>query len=95
MPLLYTGVNDEHKFCQHIKLFVLACFFIYRSKDYTAPVNFVSAGLRKTAAEEQQQKEEEDSDDSDDGGPSAPPPSRGIAPKKLQMVNIIFVGCFF
>nr|ABC69927.1 STIP [Tetraodon nigroviridis] len=57
------------------------------SKDYTAPVNFVSAGLRKTAAEEDQQKEEEGSDDSDDSGPSAPPTSRGIAPKKLQMGN--------
>lgn len=64
--------------------------FIYRSKDYTAPVNFVSAGLRKTAAEEDQQKEEEGSDDSDDSGPSAPPTSRGIAPKKLQMVNCVF-----
>lgn len=57
-------------------------------------MNFVSAGLRKTAAEEKQQKEEEGSDDSDDGGPSAPPASRGIAPKKLQMVNI-FLRVFF
>lgn len=56
-------------------------------------MNFVSAGLRKTAAEEKQQKEEEEgSDDSDDDGPSAPPPPRGIAPKKLQMV--IFCVCF-
>lgn len=66
----------------------LFCLFIYRSKDYTAPVNFVSAGLRKTAAEEKQQKDE-GSDDSDGSGPSAPPLSRGTAPKKLQMVNII------
>lgn len=60
-----------------------------RSKDYTAPVNFVSAGLRKTAAEEKQpqQKQEEDSDDSDGDGPSAHPPPRGAAPKKLQMVK--------
>lgn len=60
-----------------------------RSKDYTTPVNFVSAGLRKTAAEEKQpqQKQEEDSDDSDDNGPSAHPPPRGAAPKKLQMVK--------
>lgn len=72
-------------------------FLFYRSKDYTTPVNFVSAGLRKTAAEEKQQKEEEGSDDSDDGGPSAPPASRGIASKKLQMVNLFFVCvlCFF
>lgn len=68
-------------------------FLIYRSKDYTAPVNFVSAGVRKSAAEEKQQKEEDDSDDSD-GGPSAPPASRGIAPKKLQMVNL-FLSVFF
>lgn len=70
-------------------------FLIYRSKDYTTPVNFVSAGLRKTAAEEKQPKEEEGSDDSDDGVPSAPPASRGIAPKKLQMVNLFLCVCFF
>lgn len=57
-------------------------------------MNFVSAGLRKSAAEEKQQKEEEGSDDSDDSGPSAPPASRGFAPKKLQMVNDFFL-CFF
>ncbi|XP_028314316.1 tuftelin-interacting protein 11 [Gouania willdenowi] len=60
-----------------------------RSKDYTAPVSFVSAGLRKTAAEEEQSKAERDSDDSDDNLPAAapppPPPPRGSAPKKLQM----------
>lgn len=70
------------------------CFFFvlfFRSKDYSVPVNFVSAGLRKTAAEEKQhqQKGEGGSDDSDGDGPSAPPPPRGTAPKKLQMVNII------
>lgn len=55
-------------------------------------MNFVSAGLRKTAAEEkQQQKGEGDSDDSDGDGPSAPSPPRGSAPKKLQMVN--FIAC--
>lgn len=53
-------------------------------------MNFVSAGLRKSAAEEkQQQKTEGGSDDSDDDGPSAPPPPRGTAPKKLQMVNFL------
>ncbi|KAF3850889.1 hypothetical protein F7725_012661 [Dissostichus mawsoni] len=58
------------------------------SKDYTAPVNFVSAGLRKSAAEEKQQKAEGGSDDSEDEGPSAPPPPpRSTAPKKLQMGN--------
>ncbi len=53
-------------------------------------MNFVSGGLRKTAAEEKQheQKGDGDSDDSDDDGPSAPPPPRGTAPKKLQMVNL-------
>ncbi|XP_030624450.1 tuftelin-interacting protein 11 [Chanos chanos] len=50
-----------------------------RAKDYSAPVNFVSAGLRKTAAEE---KQEEGSDASDEDGP--PPPPRATAPKKLQ-----------
>lgn len=54
-------------------------------------MNFVSAGLRKTATEEKRQKEE-GSDDSDGSGPSAPPLSRGTAPKKLQMVNIIFLS---
>ncbi|XP_061906818.1 tuftelin-interacting protein 11 [Entelurus aequoreus] len=58
-----------------------------RSKDYTAPVNFVSAGLRKSAAEEKQPKEELDSDTSDDT-PLAPPPPRSSAPKKLQKGNI-------
>uniref|UniRef100_A0AAQ4R1K7 Tuftelin-interacting protein 11 n=1 Tax=Gasterosteus aculeatus aculeatus TaxID=481459 RepID=A0AAQ4R1K7_GASAC len=50
-----------------------------KTKDYTAPVNFVSAGLRKAAAEEKQQQEKEEggSDDSEDDGPSAPPPARG------------------
>lgn len=65
---------------------------LYRSKDYTAPVSFISAGLRKTAAEdkEQQQKGEGGSDESDDESSSAPP-ARGIAPKTLQMVNLLFV----
>uniref|UniRef100_A0A667Y7T4 Tuftelin-interacting protein 11 n=1 Tax=Myripristis murdjan TaxID=586833 RepID=A0A667Y7T4_9TELE len=62
-----------------------------RSKDYTAPVSFVSAGLRKTAAEEKQQQKAEagsdDSDNDDDDAPAAPPPPRGAAPKKLQMGN--------
>lgn len=59
-----------------------------RSKDYTAPVSFVSAGLRKSAAEEKQEvKEEEGSDESEDDVPVAPPPPRGTAPKKLQMGN--------
>ncbi|XP_030274210.1 tuftelin-interacting protein 11 [Sparus aurata] len=58
-----------------------------KTKDYTAPVNFVSGGLRKSAAEEKQLKGEGVSDDSDDDGPSAPPPSRSTAPKKLQMGN--------
>uniref|UniRef100_A0A8C1RC86 Tuftelin-interacting protein 11 n=1 Tax=Cyprinus carpio TaxID=7962 RepID=A0A8C1RC86_CYPCA len=52
-----------------------------RSKDYSAPVNFVSAGLRKTAAEEK--VEQKGSDDSSDGG-DAPPPPRAAVPKKLQ-----------
>lgn len=55
-------------------------------------MNFVSAGLRKTAAEEKQLKGEGGSDDSDDDGPAAPPPSR--APKKLQMVNLVMCDLF-
>lgn len=54
-------------------------------------MNFVSAGLRKSAAEEKEQKEESSDDSDDDGVPSAPPASRGIAPKKLQMVNNVFL----
>ncbi|XP_036382847.1 tuftelin-interacting protein 11 [Megalops cyprinoides] len=53
-----------------------------RAKDYTAPVNFVSAGLRKTAAEERQQQR--GSDDSETEGDGLPPPPREAAPKKLQ-----------
>uniref|UniRef100_A0A8C7C9Q5 Tuftelin-interacting protein 11 n=1 Tax=Oncorhynchus kisutch TaxID=8019 RepID=A0A8C7C9Q5_ONCKI len=58
-----------------------------RSKDYSAPVSFVSAGLRKSAAEEKQQQQQIDggSDDSDnDNSPPAQPPPRDTAPKKLQ-----------
>lgn len=68
-------------------------FFTPRSKDYTAPVSFVSAGLRKTAAEERQQQQERGSDDSDDDSPPAPPPPRTTAPKKLQMVKL-FASAF-
>ncbi|XP_062872018.1 tuftelin-interacting protein 11 [Trichomycterus rosablanca] len=51
-----------------------------RSKDYTAPVNFISGGLKKTAAEEKQKG----SDDSDDENEEVPPPPRATAPKNLQ-----------
>ncbi|KAG9354558.1 hypothetical protein JZ751_001271 [Albula glossodonta] len=53
-----------------------------RTKDYTAPVNFVSAGLRKTAAEEREQQR--GSDDSETEGDAPPPPPRETAPKKLK-----------
>lgn len=62
-------------------------YIFFRSKDYSTPVNFVSAGLRKTAAEEKQQDKEEGSDDSEEDAPAVPPPTRGIAPRKLQMVK--------
>ncbi|KAF6729605.1 Tuftelin-interacting protein 11 [Oryzias melastigma] len=55
-----------------------------RTKDYSTPVNFVSAGLRKTAAEEKQQEKDEGSDDSEEDAPAVPPPR---APRKLQMSN--------
>lgn len=62
------------------------CAYFLRSKDYTAPVSFISAGLRK-GEEKKQQKDPDDSEESDDGGSAAPPPpSRGVAPKKLQTV---------
>ncbi|TRY84761.1 hypothetical protein DNTS_027444 [Danionella cerebrum] len=51
-----------------------------RVKDYSTPVNFVSGGIRKTAAEEK--AEQEGSDDSNDG--DAPPRPRVPATKKLQ-----------
>ncbi|KTF82103.1 hypothetical protein cypCar_00034866 [Cyprinus carpio] len=53
-----------------------------RSKDYSAPVNFVSAGLRKTAAEEK--VEQKGSDDSSDGG-DAPPPPRIVKPIEAKL----------
>ncbi|MGH0140691.1 UNVERIFIED_CONTAM: hypothetical protein FKN15_044715 [Acipenser sinensis] len=57
-----------------------------RSKDYTAPVNFISAGLRKSAAEEREQRQSQpDSDDSDDmdkGKREERPRESG--PRKLQ-----------
>lgn len=47
-------------------------------------MNFVSAGLRKTAAEE---KQEQGSDDSDaDGEPAQPP--RAATSKKLKTVRL-------
>ncbi|MBN3306862.1 TFP11 protein, partial [Amia calva] len=52
-----------------------------RSKDYTAPVSFVSAGLRKTAAEERPQAGSDDSET--EGEPPLPPP-RDLAPRRLQ-----------
>lgn len=62
-------------------------------------MNFVSAGLRKTAADEKQEREEEEgSDTSDDDTPSAPPPARVTTPRKLQKVNyrlkecLLFIG---
>jgi hypothetical protein len=68
-----------------------------RSKDYSAPVSFVSAGLRKSAAEENQQQQQQidgGSDDSDnDNTPTAQPPPRDTAPKKLQTVGVCGV-CF-
>lgn len=72
----------------------VVCVFS-RSKDYTAPVNFVSAGLRKTAAEEKQQLKGEGGSDDSDGAPSAPSPPRATAPKKLQMVSFVMRAFFF
>ncbi|RXM94920.1 Tuftelin-interacting protein 11 [Acipenser ruthenus] len=61
-----------------------------RSKDYTAPVNFISAGLRKSAAEEREQRQSQpDSDDSDDmdkGKREERPRESG--PRKLQTISL-------
>lgn len=64
-------------------MYLPVCLILNRAKDYTAPVNFISAGLRKTAAEEK--KEQQGSDDSDEDD-EAPPPPRAVAPRKLQTV---------
>lgn len=97
---IHKLLHDDfsHLLKMHLFMCLLFFFFNFRSKDYTAPVNFVSAGLRKTAAEEKQQQKPEagSDDDGDDGdgddGPSAPPPPRGGgAPKKLQMVKNTFM----
>lgn len=69
-------------------------YVVARSKDYTAPVSFVSAGLRKSAAEEKQEKERGSDDSDDDSAAPPPPPSRGTAPKKLQMVILFPFKCF-
>lgn len=94
-PILVRNRSQNTNHCCTAKQVNCLCFS--RSKDYSAPVSFVSAGLRKTAAEEkqqqQQQKGEEGSDDSDDDAPPAPPPPRGGAPKKLQMVNCVVWMC--
>lgn len=83
--------NNNHSLTQEIT----EAFGVFRSKDYTAPVNFVSAGLRKTAAEEKpQQKGEEGSDDSDDNAPATPPAARSSAPKKLQMVKFVLFAFY-
>lgn len=71
-------------------IFFPCVFSVGRSKDYTAPVSFVSAGLRKTATEEkEQQKQDSDDSDSDrDGVPAA----RESAPKKLQTVSLFLIS---
>ncbi|XP_078083506.1 tuftelin-interacting protein 11 [Mustelus asterias] len=53
-----------------------------RSKDYTAPVNFISAGIRRPAAEENE--EEKDSDDSEEEKTKREDFPKDFAPKKLK-----------
>ncbi|CAB1322050.1 unnamed protein product [Coregonus sp. 'balchen'] len=60
-----------------------------RSKDYSAPVNFVSAGLRKSAAEDKQQQQSGGGSDDSDNDNTPPAPPRDTAPKKLQTVRVV------
>ncbi|XP_028680560.1 tuftelin-interacting protein 11 [Erpetoichthys calabaricus] len=54
-----------------------------RSKDYSAPVNFISAGIRKPAAEEQEDIEDSDDSDSTEKKRREEKP-KDTGPKKLQ-----------
>lgn len=65
--------------------FLLLTFHICacRARDYSAPVNFISAGLKKGAAEE---AELEDSDDEEKPAPQEDFP-KDFGPKKLKTVE--------
>lgn len=63
--------------------------FAYRARDYSAPVNFISAGLKKGAAEE---AELEDSDDEEKPAKQDDFP-KDFGPKKLKTVAPLFQAC--
>ncbi|XP_062823044.1 tuftelin-interacting protein 11-like, partial [Anolis carolinensis] len=68
-----------------------ASFAGKRSRDYSAPVNFISAGLKKTAAEETitDEEEEGDSEEDEEGGKKnrkkqEKTPKKEFVPKRLK-----------
>lgn len=67
------------------------CVFTCRARDYSAPVNFISAGLKKGAAEE---AELEDSDDEEKPVKQDEFP-KDFGPKKLKTVASLLTCCDF
>lgn len=63
--------------------------FTCRARDYSAPVNFISAGLKKGAAEE---AELEDSDDEEKPAKQDEFP-KDFGPKKLKTVTSLSKDC--
>ena len=63
--------------------------FAHRARDYSAPVNFISAGLKKGAAEE---AELEDSDDEEKPVKQDDFP-KDFGPKKLKTVASLLQAC--
>ncbi|KAM6423077.1 tuftelin-interacting protein 11 [Liasis olivaceus] len=58
-----------------------------RSRDYSAPVSFISAGLKKGAAAPAEEEEEEGPDEDseeEEGGARAEEPPKELVPKKLK-----------
>lgn len=65
------------------------CFCACRARDYSAPVNFISAGLKKGAAEE---AELEDSDDEERPVKQDDFP-KDFGPRKLKTVESLLQDC--
>lgn len=63
--------------------------FAHRARDYSAPVNFISAGLKKGAAEE---AELEDSEDEEKPVKQDDFP-KDFGPKKLKTVASLAQAC--
>lgn len=64
--------------------------FACRARDYSAPVSFIRAGLRKGAAEE---LELEDSDDEEKPVKQDEFPAKDFGPKKLKTVASLSKYC--